>query len=63
MPAPFAPPEQRVPFENFVPYRMNRIVDMSDGEADANFVRDISGPSGTWRWTGKHPRGARVRPY
>ena len=54
-PAPYAPPEQRQPFENFAPYRINRLVDMADGDADKHFVRDIQGLSGTWRWTGKHP--------
>jgi hypothetical protein len=55
MPDPYAPPEQRQPFENFTPYRINRIVSMSDGDAEAHFVRDIQGLSGSWRWTGKHP--------
>jgi hypothetical protein len=55
MPAPYAPPEQREPFENFAPYRISRVVEMADGDADKHFVRDIRGQSGTWRWTGKHP--------
>jgi hypothetical protein len=55
MPAPYAPPEQRQPFENFAPYRISRVVDMADGDADKHFVRDIQGLSGTWRWTGKRP--------
>lgn len=55
MPAPYAPPEQRQPFENFAPYRISRIVGMADGDAEKHFVRDIQGLAGTWRWTGKHP--------
>jgi hypothetical protein len=55
MPAPYAPPEQRQPFENFAPYRVRRVVNMADGDAEKHFVRDIGGLAGTWRWTGKHP--------
>jgi hypothetical protein len=61
MPEPYAPPVQREPFDNFRPYRTSRIVNMADGDADAHIVSDISGPSGTWRWTGKHP-AVRVAP-
>ncbi len=55
LPDPYAPPEQRQPFENFAPYRISRVVKMADGDAEAYFVRDIGGLAGTWRWTGKHP--------
>jgi hypothetical protein len=55
LPAPYAPPEQRQSFENFAPYRIRRVVNMADGDAEKHFVRDIGGLGGTWRWTGKHP--------
>jgi hypothetical protein len=55
MPDPYAPPAQRPSFENFTPYRVNRIVDMAEGDADTHIVRDISGGTGSWRWTGQHP--------
>jgi hypothetical protein len=55
MPAPYVPPEQRQPFENFAPYRVHRLINMGDGDAEKHFVRDIGGLAGSWRWTGKHP--------
>jgi hypothetical protein len=56
MPETYAPPEQRQPFENFRPYRVSRVVDMSDGDADAHIVRDIpKQQTGQWRWTGQNP--------
>ena len=56
MPEPYAPPEQRQPFENFRPYRITRVVSMADGDAEAHFVRDISGAGGgSWRWVAQRP--------
>ena len=56
MPEPYAPPEQRQPFENFRPYRYSAVINMSDGDAASHFVQDISpGLSETWRWTGQRP--------
>jgi len=55
MPAPYAPPEQRQPFENFAPYRIHRVVNMADGDAERSFIQDIGGSGGSWRWTGKRP--------
>jgi hypothetical protein len=55
MPPAYAPPEQRAPFENFAPYRINRIINMADGDADNYIVHDVLRTGGTWRWTGKHP--------
>lgn len=55
MPETYAPPVQRQPFENFRPYRITRVVDMSDGDADAHIVRDVLPGSGSWRWAGQHP--------
>lgn len=55
MPEPYRPPVQREPFENFRPYRISRIVEMADGDADAHIVRDIGGPAGNWRWTNQRP--------
>ncbi len=56
MPEPYAPPEQRQPFENFRPYRITRVVNMADGDAEAHFVSGITSISGgSWRWTEKRP--------
>lgn len=55
IPAPYAPPEQRQVFDHFQPYRVRRIVNMADGDANQHFVKDILGDSGPWRWTVKHP--------
>jgi hypothetical protein len=56
MPEPYAPPEQRQPFENFRPYRISRVVNMADGDVESHIVSgitDISG--GSWRWTEQRP--------
>ena len=56
MPEPYTPPVQRQPFENFRPYRVSRIVNMSDGDAEAHFVQDITpGLEGNWRWCRRRP--------
>jgi hypothetical protein len=55
MPEPYAPPEQRAPIEVSRPYRISRVIDMADGDAESHFVRDILGLNGNWRWTGKRP--------
>lgn len=57
MPEPYAPPVQRQPFENFRPYRVARIVEMSDPYASPHIVQDISDAieAGTWRWTAQRP--------
>ena len=56
MPEPYAPPEQRQPFENFRPYRITRMVDMADGDAPSHFVSDITDNSGgSWRWVAQRP--------
>ncbi len=56
MPETYAPPEQREPFENFRPYRITRVVDMSDGDADAHIVSGILPTSGgSWRWASQRP--------
>jgi hypothetical protein len=61
MPGPFAPPVQRQPLEDFRPYRMSAIVNMSDEDAKTHFVQDITSlETATWRWTGKRPT-VRVR--
>jgi len=60
-PGPFAPPVQRQPLEEFRPYRLSAIVNMSDGDAQEHFVGDIASMEATtWRWTGKRPT-VRVR--
>lgn len=62
MPEPYAPPVQRQPFEDARPHRMSRIVNMSDSDAAAHFVQDIStGEPATWRWTNRKPT-VRVTP-
>jgi hypothetical protein len=55
MPEPYAPPVQRQPFEKFRPYRITRIVNMSDPDAPAHFVQDILGGEGSWHWTLQKP--------
>ncbi len=56
MPEPYAPPEQRQPFENFRPYRVSRVINMADGDVDAHIVSGITAISGgTWRWTEQRP--------
>jgi hypothetical protein len=57
MPGPFAPPVQRQPLEDFHPYRMSAIIDMSDEDSKTHFVQDLTSYAApTWRWTGQHPR-------
>ena len=56
MPDAYAPPVQRLPFENVRPYRSPRFIMMADGDADFRIVRDIPAHAeGVWRWTGQHP--------
>lgn len=55
LPDPYAPPEQRQPFDHFEPYRIRRLVDMADPDAGQHIVRDILGQTGSWRWTAKQP--------
>src|ERR1700693_913865 len=56
MPGPFAPPVQRQPLDDFRPYRMSAIVNMSDDDAKTHFVQDVTSIQiATWRWTGKRP--------
>jgi hypothetical protein len=56
MPETYAPPEQREPFENFRPYRITRVVDMSDGDADSHIVSGIlPAGGGQWRWASQRP--------
>jgi len=53
LPGPFAPPEQRQPFDNFAPYRVHKIVDMGEPDANQHIVTGIVGDTGPWRWTNK----------
>ena len=56
MPAPYAPPVQRQPFEEGRPHRMSRMVEMNDADSTAHFVEDIAGGApAPWRWTGQKP--------
>ena len=55
MPAPDAPPEQRVEFNEFRTHRISRTVNMDDPEAMQRVVSDILVPADGWTWTGKHP--------
>ena len=51
----YAPPVQRPALDGFRPYRVVRIVDVSD-DVDPYFVSDITGMSGgSWRWTRQRP--------
>jgi hypothetical protein len=61
VPAAFSPPVQRQPLEDFRPYGVSVVVNMSDEDAPTHFVKDITSVSApTWRWTGKRPT-VRVR--
>lgn len=56
MPEPYAPPVQRQPFEDARPHRVSRIVDMSDSDSAAHFVKDIlPGTPEPWRWVNQSP--------
>ena len=56
MPEPYAPPEQRRPVQEPRPYRINRVINMSDADAPSRFVNDIAPKlADSWRWTGQHP--------
>lgn len=55
LPEAYAPPEQRQPFDHFEPYRIRRVVEMADLDANDHFVQDLLGDTGPWRWATKHP--------
>ena len=56
MPGSFTPPVQRQPLEEFRPYRISAIVDMSDEDAQMHFVQGLTSyASPAWRWAGQHP--------
>ena len=56
IPGPLPTPVQRQPLEDFRPYKMSAIVDMSDEDAPTHFVQDLtSNATSAWRWTGKTP--------
>lgn len=56
MPEPYAPPVQRQPFENGRTHQVMRIVEMTNGDANAHIAQDIPvQPPGPWRWTGQKP--------
>lgn len=61
LPEPYPPPAQRPFFEAST--EAVRILNMSDGDAEHHFVKDIDATlqGGTWRWTGKRPT-IRLRP-
>jgi hypothetical protein len=54
----YAPPEQQKPIEAFGAGRLARSIAMTDPNADAHLVRDISHlvEGGSWRWAGRHPQ-------
>jgi hypothetical protein len=56
LPEPYPPPEQRSPVVELRPYRVNHVVEMSDGDAPAHFVQDIQPTlAANWRWTSQRP--------
>jgi hypothetical protein len=55
LPPAYAPPEQRAPLPEFRPYRVSRLVRMSDGDAAQHVVADILGVPAPWSWTGRRP--------
>jgi hypothetical protein len=57
IPDSYAPPVQRRPLSGTDPSPVGHFVNMSDSNADAYIVKDISeaAEAGTWRWTRKRP--------
>jgi len=56
LPDAYGPPEQRRLIPDDRPYRIHRVMNMSDADAPSRFVRDISlGLAESWRWTGQRP--------
>src|SRR3954453_14491931 len=57
IPDSYAPPMQRKPLTGTEPSAVGHFVTMSDPNADAYIVKDVSPASeaGSWRWTGKRP--------
>jgi len=56
LPEAYAPPEQRPLLVADRPYRLSRVMEMSESDAPSRFVQDISPAlAGTWRWTGQRP--------
>ncbi|HTB13544.1 MAG TPA: hypothetical protein VK752_18320 [Bryobacteraceae bacterium] len=56
MPEPYAPPEQRQPFEGGPPHRILPVVNMSDGNWMTHLVQDVPpGDPSPWKWTGQKP--------
>jgi len=57
IPDTYAPPVQRQPLTAPEPSPIGAFVKMSDANAEAHFVRDISRSleGETWRWTGQRP--------
>ena len=57
MPDTYAPPVQRKPIEDARPYRVSRIINMNDADAEAHFVKDITRKleGGSWRWALQRP--------
>ena len=54
LPLPIAPPEQRQPMADFRSYRVEHIVNVSEGDM-SRVASDILPPAGGWSWTGKRP--------
>jgi hypothetical protein len=56
-PDSYPPPTQRKPLPNLEESASGRLVNMSDADAGAHFVRDISPglEGGRWRWTNQRP--------
>jgi len=57
IPDSYAPPIQRKPLTGTEPSAVGHFVTMSDPNADAYIVKDVSpaAEAGSWRWTGKRP--------
>ena len=57
IPDSYAPPVQRRPLSGADPSPIGHFVTMSDPDADAYIVRDVSqsAEAGAWRWTRKRP--------
>lgn len=55
LPPAYAPPAQRDPLPEFRPYRVSRLVRMSDADAPSRVAADILGVPADWSWTGPRP--------
>lgn len=54
-PESYPPPEQRHPVDGPNPGESSMMIDLSDPDAPAHYLKDIEEGDGSWRWTGQRP--------